>query len=170
MIKLQPFTPSKFDTFISWIDSEELLIQIAGTFFSFPLTVAQLQNYLNDERSFAFSIVEADTNKIIIGHAEIYKSDMDTCKLDKISIGDKSNRGKGAGVLIVKELLKFSFERLNAKVVELNVYDWNIAGIKIYEKAGFEMNCEKNFSTLVNGKTWTALNMYIDKQKWKNRK
>jgi len=50
-------------------------------------------------------------------------------------IGDISNRGKGIGQQVIDELLKFSFGKIGVREVELNVYDWNIAGIKCYEKA-----------------------------------
>lgn len=164
MIKLTPFEPSDFDKLISWVDNEELLITIAGTYFTYPLTTVQLQNYVDDSNSLSFNILDISQNKTI-GHAEIILND-DNCKLDKILIGDKSNRGKGIGELVINELLAYSFEILKAKEVELYVYDWNIAGIKCYEKAGFTFNEQKTLSTPVKDATWIAKNMRIDKDKW----
>jgi hypothetical protein len=43
MISLKNFKPDDFDLMISWMDYKELLIQIAGPYFSYPLTHAQLQ-------------------------------------------------------------------------------------------------------------------------------
>ncbi len=165
MIKLEPFKHSDFDTLISWINSEKLLIQIAGTIFSYPLTASQLHVYLDDEKSISFKIVDSSQNKTI-GHTEIYLTSNESVKLDKLLIGDKSQRGKGIGQLVVEELLKYSFEVLKAKEVELNVYDWNTAGIKCYEKVGFILNPDKKLSTQVHDDTWLALNMTIDKEKW----
>jgi RimJ/RimL family protein N-acetyltransferase len=168
MIKLTPFEPSDFDKLISWVDSEEILITIAGTYFTYPLTTAQLQNYKDDSSSLSYNIVDITQNQTI-GHAEIILIDNGTCKLDKILIGDKSNRGKGIGEFVINVLLKYSFEQLNAKEVELNVYDWNMAGIKCYEKAGFTFTEREIQSTLPNGTTWFAKNMSIDKEKWLSR-
>ena len=165
MIKLTPFQPSDFDTLISWIDSEELLVTIAGRYFTYPLTASQLQKYLKDEKSIAFNIVDISQNKTI-GHAEIILNGDGTCKLDKVIVGDTSNRGKGIGGMLINELLKYSFEKLNAIEVELNVYDWNTAGIKCYLKAGFTFNEYKTQSTEINGTTWLAKNMTINKDKW----
>lgn len=165
MIKLSPFEPSDFNQFISWIDSEELLITIAGPYFTYPLTPSQLQNYLADKNSFSFNIIDTSQNKTI-GHAEIILAGDGICKLDKVLVGDVSDRGKGICGLIIKELLDHSFEKLDAKEVELNVFDWNIAGIKCYTKAGFTFNEQKIYSMQVNGKTWTVKNMRIDKDKW----
>lgn len=165
MIKLEPFKPSNFDLLISWIDSKELLLQIAGTYFSYPLTTTQLQNYLDDKSSFAFNVIETSSNKII-GHSEIIKLDNNVCKLDKILIGDKANRGKGVGQQVVSKLLTFSFENLNAEKAELYVYDWNTVAIKSYERAGFVINDDKQMLTDIGGTIWKALNMTIGKEKW----
>lgn len=168
MIQLQPFQPADFDLFISWIDTEELLITIAGTYFSYPVTAHQLERYLQDEKSIAFNVVDTEQNKKI-GHAEIILTGNDTCKLDKVLVGDKLNRGKGIGTQLINALLDYCFEQLNAREVELNVYDWNIAGIKCYEKTGF-MFTGKTMTTQVKDGTWVAKNMTIDKDSWiKNR-
>lgn len=160
MIKLEPFRQSDFNTLISWIDSEELLVTIAGTAFTYPLTINQLQNYLEDEKSISFNIVDTPGNKVI-GHAEILLANDETCKIDKLLIGDKSNRGKGIGEQVIKELLKYAFNTLAAHTVELNVFNWNKAGIRCYEKAGFIINPHKTSNFEVNGNNWVALNMTI---------
>jgi RimJ/RimL family protein N-acetyltransferase len=165
MIKLKPFRQSDFDILLSWIDSKELLIQIAGTYFSYPLNVSQLQSYLDDKNSFAFNVIETASNKII-GHSEVIMLDNNVCKLGKILIGDKYSRGKGVGRQIVNELLTVSFGKLKAVKTELYVYDWNTGAIKSYERAGFNVNPEKQMLTEINGTTWKALNMTINKEKW----
>ena len=128
MIKLTPFTKADFDKFISWIDNEDLLITIAGTVFTFPVTNDQLQKYLDDETSHSFNIIDT-SNDNVIGHAEIVLSGDNLYKIDKLIIGDKSNRGKGIGQQVIIALLDYAFTKLNAETVELNVFDWNIAGI-----------------------------------------
>jgi RimJ/RimL family protein N-acetyltransferase len=165
MIQLEPFNPSDFDLFISWINNKELLLQIAGTYFSYPLTATQLQKYLQDENSHAFSMVDEASGKVI-GHAEIIMQGNNVCKLDKILIGDTTSRGKGIGQQVINELLAFSFNHLLAEKVELYVYDWNTGAIKLYEINGFAINNDKLIFTEVHGIFWKALNMTIDKEKW----
>ena len=165
MIKLTPFSKSNFDTLIFWIDNEELLITIAGTDFAYPLTGEQLQTYLDDKNSHSFNIVDFSQDKTI-GHAEIVRSGESIFKIDKLIIGDKSNRGKGIGQKVINELLNYSFTELKAKTVELNVFDWNIGGIKCYEKCGFVMNPQKQATFEIGDKSWIALNMAIDKDTW----
>ena|ERR1700754_1021461 len=164
MIRLAPFKPADFDLFISWLTDEDLVITIAGTCFSYPVTTDQLQRYLADEKSIAFNIIDSTQDKNI-GHAEIITTGKDTFKLDKVIVGDKTNRGKGTGLLLINALLDYCFEKLHASEVELNVYDWNIAGIKCYEKAGFVFT-GKTMTTNVRDNIWTAKNMTIDRERW----
>ena len=168
MIELTPFKPSDFDRFISWIDSKELLITIAGTVLTYPLTTDQLHTYLNDSKSISFNVVDIIQSKTI-GHAEIIRTGIGTCKLDKILIGDKAIRGKGIGEELMNELLDYSFGKLDINEVELYVYDWNIAGIKCYEKVGFVINPDKIQTTNLDNIEWTALNMTIDRNKWEEK-
>jgi RimJ/RimL family protein N-acetyltransferase len=165
MISLVPFTESDFDLMISWIDSEELLVTIAGTDFTYPLTPDQLSAYLRIRNSRSFTIIDAVLNKKV-GHAEIVSSGQGLYKIDKLLVGDRSLRGKGLGQTIIQELLQYAFLKLNASAVELNVFDWNTAGIRCYEKCGFVLNRQKKKSFQVGNKTWIALNMIIKERDW----
>lgn len=166
MIKIEKFVRDDFPRLISWIDSEETLVQFAGPMFSFPLTDQQLENYLTDQNRKAYKIINPEDNAVI-GHAEIYLRDNDTAILCRILIGPEIFRGKGFGQRIVRELLKITFDDLGRMSAELNVYDWNIPAIKCYKKSGFIINEGQKRSTTINGKVWTALNMIMSKRTWK---
>jgi RimJ/RimL family protein N-acetyltransferase len=161
MIKLEPFTKIDFNRLISWIDSEEDLIQFAGPGFTFPLTENLLDKYLENQNTNAFKVFETISNQTI-GHCEIYLTET-SAKLCRILIGEKSFRGKGFGLEIVRLMLEKSFNDFNCSLVELNVYDWNIGAIKCYGKAGFVINPEKSKTIEVNNKSWTSINMFIKK-------
>lgn len=164
MIKLEKFTTQDFDRLINWIDNEEMLVQFSGPIFKFPLTNVQLENYITIENSFAFKVINLESNEVI-GHCEIYKSENNTAKLCRILIGDERFRGKGIGVEIVNELVKYCYQNLNIDSIELNVYDWNKSAIKCYEKTGFEINPNKISQIEVNGIIWISLNMTLVKTK-----
>jgi RimJ/RimL family protein N-acetyltransferase len=168
MITLEPFEREDFERLIDWVDNEEILVQFGGPIFSFPLTVKQLEGYKNDKQRLSFKVVD-QSNKITIGHAELFPSDDNkTMKICRILIGEKANRGRGFGQEIINELLEISFFKLDKEKVELNVYDWNINAIKCYEKVGFIINPDKIFKSTVKGNIWTAINMTIDKQHWRS--
>lgn len=161
MITLQPFTAADFERLILWANSAELLLQFAGTIFSFPLTEPQLENYLHDVNRFAFKVVDTKRNKIV-GHCEYFISG-NVSKISRVLIGEETDRGKGFGEQIINQLLQLSLQHPAIIMAELNVYDWNTAAIKCYEKVGFAINPNKKSVAEVNGKTWTALNMTISK-------
>ncbi|MCE7057314.1 GNAT family N-acetyltransferase [Algoriphagus sp. AGSA1] len=169
MTRLESFGQEDFATLISWIHSRELLVTIAGDAFSFPLTEDQLKSYLKDENSRSFKVVDASSNATI-GHAEILLSGDDMYKIDKFIIGEVSNRGKGIGQQVIRELLAYCFTILNAKVVELNVFDWNIGGIRCYEKCGFKLNPDKKSTFRVDDGIWATLNMTFGEAEWVNHK
>jgi len=155
MITLTPFTDAAFDDFIHWLDDEKLLITIAGSYFSHPLTHAQLHRYLADETSRAFNIVYEGK---AIGHAEIITINKELYKIDKLIIGDVFTRGKGLGEKAVQALVDYCFNELQAEAVELNVYDWNIGAMKCYTKVGFA-DTGNRLQTTVGDETWVAINM-----------
>lgn len=161
MITLTAFTENNFNIFISWIDNEQLLVTIAGNYFSFPLTTDQLHKYLLDEKSHSFNVTDTDENKIV-GHAELISMGNDLFKIDKLFI-DESQRGKGTCQKLMHELVKYAFEKLHASALELNVFDWNSSAIRCYEKAGFKINPAKSSMYKVGDKEWVALNMIITK-------
>jgi len=163
VIRLEPFSEKDFDLLISWVDSKELLLTIAGNVLSYPLTREQLQQYLDDPKSISFTIVDTELNKPI-GHAELIPGNDGTVKIDKLLIGDPSGRGKGTGQQVINALLDHSFDKLNVHIVELNVFDWNIAGIKCYEKCGFVANHGKQQQFQVGEETWTAFNMTVNRK------
>ena len=67
-------------------------------------------------------------------------------------------RERSAGI---NALLAYAFENRNAEIVELNVFDWNIAGIKCYEKCGFKVNPEIRQVFKVGDENWETINMVV---------
>ena len=164
MIRLVKFRREHYANLISWMDSEETLMQVAGTTLKFPLTEEQLDISLSDKDRHSFAGINNETGNII-GHAEIYLSNS-AAKFGRIIIGDETQRGKGFGEQVVKQLLIIAFDIFNKTEAELNVFDWNKSAIKCYEKVGFVINPNKIFERKIKNETWIALNMVINKQHW----
>jgi len=165
MIRLEKFSRDNYADLISWVDSEETLMQFAGPGFTFPLTNEQLDVSSSDKNRISFAIFHNESN-ICIGHSEIYLSG-NVAKLGRIIIGDTKQRGKGQGQKIVHLLLEHIFSVLNKTTAELNVFDWNVSAIKCYEKSGFSIDPLKKLERKIKGDVWIAINMNISREKWK---
>lgn len=165
MLQLQAFTPADFQQFINWVDSPELLVTIAGVDFTYPLNKQQLQTYLNDTLQYPFKVILQPEGRAI-GHAALFRAGPDLIKIDKVLLGDLAVRGKGLCPVLIHELLSYAFNELDAKTVELNVFDWNAAGIRCYEKCGFVMNPSSIKTFQTGDQEWTAVNMLIHKTEW----
>ena len=165
MIQLQKFDKGDYDNLIRWIDSEEMLIQIAGRQMSFPVTSEQLDVSQGDPNRNAFSIIDTETDKSI-GHCELYLME-NSAKIDRVIIGERSMKGKGICSQLMDLLLDHGFNVMNQELIELNVFNWNAPAIRCYEKAGLIKNPEKTMEFDTNGEKWIAFNMSIDRENYK---
>ena len=85
-------------------------------------------------------------------------------RLSRILVGEKSMRGKGFGEQIVREMTRKLFQDSSVKVVDLNVFDFNSAAIRCYEKVGFSINPITTEPLRFEGETWTRLNMILTRR------
>lgn len=159
MIRLEPFTPADFDTFKRWIKTEEELFQFAGPILSFPIRNEELQKYIEMTNLKPLKVILNAENKTI-GHCEL-NYENGNHRLSRILIGDQTLRGKNIGEQIVRKMVALFFEDPAVMEVDLNVFAWNIGAIKCYEKVGFSINHENTDTMVINGKTWTRLNMSL---------
>jgi RimJ/RimL family protein N-acetyltransferase len=167
-IRLEKFGTENYDELISWVGSEEMLMQFAGPLFNFPLTAQQLDISLSDRNRFAFRVVDNETN-LTLGHAEVYLAEK-SAKIGRLLIARQEHRSRGLGQQIIGLLLDFSFDSFDISMVELNVFDWNTEAIKCYENTGFTFNPDKKLERKIKNETWTALNMPIHKWKYERIK
>lgn len=81
-----------------------------------------------------------------------------TCDFE-IVIGEANARGKGSGTEATRLVLDHAFTVLGMRNVMLKVYEFNLAGIRAYEKAGFRQFGRRRQATEMNGKPWDVIYM-----------
>lgn len=167
-IRIETFFEKDFDLLISWVKDEKELIQFAGPIFSFPLSKKQLSNYLSDDKRHAFKVIHTESNTTI-GHCEAYKTDELNSRLCRILIGDVNFRGKGYGTILTKILTEWSFDNLNTRSVNLNVYDFNTSAIKSYENVGFKKISINEKTTQVNNEIWKSYKMNVTREEFNEK-
>jgi RimJ/RimL family protein N-acetyltransferase len=160
MIKLNKLEQTDFDIFKSWIKDKNELLQFAGSLLTFPITDDQLLKYITDERRIVYKVLLTETNELI-GNAEL-NFENPLPRLSRILIGNIKNRNKGFGKQIVTKFLEKLFLEYDFQAADLNVFEWNKAGIKCYENVGFKINPDLVYKYNNDGEIWTALNMTIE--------
>ena len=162
MISLEKFTINDYDRLISWVDSEELLMQFAGPGYSFPLKQADLETSVNEPNRTSFKIIHEHR---VIGHCELYLKEK-SIVLARILIGEKELRGRGIGKEVVRAMLDYAFKHFAVDVAELNVFDHNKAAIKCYGQVGFIIDSDIKMERRFRNEIWTASNMKMTRQNW----
>ncbi|MFQ5412535.1 MAG: GNAT family N-acetyltransferase [Phycisphaerae bacterium] len=70
-----------------------------------------------------------------------------------ITVGEADCRGRGYGTEATELTLSYAFESLNLNRVQLGVWDFNTAGIRAYEKAGFVLEGTMRDYGFIAGRT-----------------
>jgi RimJ/RimL family protein N-acetyltransferase len=76
-----------------------------------------------------------------------------------ITIGEAAARGKGYGTEAARLMLDYAFAALGLHNVMLNVYTFNRAGRRAYEKAGFREFARRRESKMMGGGLWDVISM-----------
>lgn len=161
MLRLEPFTPKDFSRLIRWVGTKRELIQFAGDLFTFPLSEDQLQAYLSQKKLVPKKIIHTESEEVI-GHCELNFLN-EHPRLSRILIGNKQNRGRGYGTIIIQLMIDAIQKEIPTKQVELRVFGYNTNAIKLYKKEGFVIQEKHTLEfQYAEGESWT--NYYMIKQ------
>jgi RimJ/RimL family protein N-acetyltransferase len=76
-----------------------------------------------------------------------------------IMIGEPSSRGKGYGTEVVRLVLDYAFTGLGLHNVLLTTFEFNFAGRRAYEKAGFKVIGRRRQVRWLAGRWWDEIYM-----------
>lgn len=173
-LTLEPFTAADISRLLTWVTTEEFLMQWAGTTFTFPLTEDQLHRHLGHAGGSRpmLLVFRVRSGTQIIGHAELGAIDWRNLSAVamRILVGDSSARGQGRGELIVHELLRIAFDDLHLHRVSLNVFESNVPALRCYEKSGFRTEGTLREARRLGDRFLDVRIMAILRQEWHRRK
>jgi diamine N-acetyltransferase len=107
-----------------------------------------------DDRSANFTIYTRDDWRPI-GNTALVEIDWRARTAEFILfIGEADCRGKGYGTETTRLMLDYAFTALGLHSVMLKVYAFNLAGRRVYEKAGFRLIGRRRECQLMGGKLW----------------
>ena len=169
-IDLQKFERKDIEQLISWIPSKKFLLQFAGSMYKYPLTSEQLEeDIIKMETTKEILMLKAVDKELqeTIGHVQLIKMEhLNITVIGRVLVGDEKYRGKGIGFKIINETLHIAFNELGLKKIYLRVYDFNVAAIKCYEKAGFKVIKKQENVEKIDGEYWNALVMELSYDKY----
>lgn len=173
MVKLEYFEKADANQLIEWINTEELLINWAGSLFSFPLTESSMDwyisktNNLQSSNAFNYKVVDEENGEVV-GHISLggISRKNRSARISRVFISD-GHKGKGYCKIMIRAILKIGFEQLNLHRISLGVYDFNSAALKCYQSAGFVIEGTNRDVLMHNGKWWSLVEMSVLEDEWK---
>lgn len=164
MLKLRSFIPQDADTVVTWPQDIAEFKQFSGNRYDhFPIEGKDMNEYYAKNPQMWPMIVFDD--KGLVAHLVLaYVDDEKSAVKLSFVLADPERRGFGFGAEAVRMAVKFAFEFLDAKCVELTVFENNVPARRCYESVGFEvvpLAEELRFEIL--GEQWNCLVMAVDR-------
>lgn len=171
MLSLVAFKPDHFETLMTWFESERDLVQWTGTGVRFPLDAAQLLEMIaeNEAEPPAWLCWSALLGEEIVGHAQLALDRRNGNGLVARIALAPGHRGKGLARPLLEEVVGRGFDLAWLERLELNVYSFNAAAIRAYERAGFVREGVRRASARVGAERWDTVMMALLRSEWAGR-
>ncbi|MRW94351.1 GNAT family N-acetyltransferase [Duganella sp. FT80W] len=172
MLTLLPFSAEHFDHLAGWFSSERELVQWGGPGMRFPLDLPQMQAMLAEERQQQPARINRtafDDGGRLAGHVQVVLDwDNGVGRLARVAVAP-SMRGQGLAAPMLSAALAELFALPGMERAELNVFSWNAAAIRTYEKLGFRMEGVRRSSVRVGEERWDTAIMGLLRDEWEAR-
>lgn len=169
MVRLEPLEERDCRRIVEWIDSPELLVQWAGTAFSYPLTEDRLREHFEtDDTEPIRRGFKAVADGRMLGIVELDRIDRehDSARLARVFV-EPDERDRGLGAEIVRLILAFGFKDLGLHRIALSVFDFNDPAKACYETVGFVREGVCRDAHYHNGEYLTTVRMSILENEWR---
>ena len=83
-----------------------------------------------------------------------------------IVIGDKRYLNKKLGTDAMRTLINWGFKKLKLHRIELEVYEYNMHGIRLYRRLGFKVEGKMRERVRWNGRYYAVLQMGLLRSEW----
>jgi RimJ/RimL family protein N-acetyltransferase len=160
-VALAPIEAETVPLFYRWFNDMELLrtAGIGDGPWTMERVEAWCKRFNGNEGEAWFMVFERESDRPI-GFAGLRDIDERHGTAEyAISIGEASARGKGFGTEATRLMLDYAFVARGLHSVLLDAAEYNPAGIRAYEKAGFREIGRRRESDVMGGKRWDTVYM-----------
>lgn len=168
-MRIRPYIESKDYEYIEkWIDDEKVHALWCAGRISYPVTKEAFHRFLEknaiDWMDSAYVATE-DCGEVIGFFCYCVNVD-DNTGFFKFVIVDREKRGSGYGEEMLRLALRYAFTITGVNLVQLNVFDENIAAKRCYEKVGFVEDSVAKDVFSYKDSVWSRCHMIIEKGKF----
>ena len=147
---------------IKWIrNKEELYFWSASIYNKFPIKAEDINNFYTEcKNKTNFYPMTLEKNNKIIGHLILRNTDE---KNEIIRIGfvivNPALRGQGYGKKILNYAIEYAKEKLNAKEINLGVFEQNKSAYYCYKSVGFKEVDREGEIFKINNEEWKCIEL-----------
>jgi RimJ/RimL family protein N-acetyltransferase len=168
-IRIRAIEKTDIDEIMKWVNDPEVMQNLL---MRYPISRYQEEKWIekalddSDQRNRVFAIEAKDG--IYLGGIGLHAINWENSNAEVgIVIGKKEHWNKGYGSDAMMTILDFAFNQMNLHRVYLRVYEYNLRGIKSYEKCGFKKEGILRDDRFVNGEYHDTIMMGILKEEFK---
>jgi len=173
MIRLVEFGREHFPTVAGWLRNERDLVQWGGPDLTYPLSDHQLEQMVEEGLTTPPSRLcwmAVDVAQTLVGHVQLaldWKNGV--ARVARVIIAPEV-RGRGHASALLESVVKQAFSYDEIERTELNVYSWNAAAVRTYNKVGFSHEGVRRSSVRVGDERWDTAVMGILRPEWEARR
>jgi RimJ/RimL family protein N-acetyltransferase len=140
-VRLTALRPDDAQTMARWYEDGEFA-RLFDASPAYPKTERTITKWFDeterDQNSYAFAVRLLYSDDLI-GYVDVDDIQWShRCGWIAIGIGSPTHRGKGFGTEAMRLTLRFVFQELNLHRLQLTVFSYNEAAIRLYERLGFQ--------------------------------
>ena len=156
-MELRPFSQADIPSLLTWFQSPAELVQWGGPGRKFPLDGAQMAALLaeTDGAHPARRIWAGDRQGVLTAIASVLDFRHGTALLTMVGIAPDA-RGQGLAAPFIRQVLKAVFQDPAIERLELNVYTFNAAALRLYDALGFVREGVRRSLARVGEERWDA--------------
>jgi RimJ/RimL family protein N-acetyltransferase len=163
-VTLRPIKLSDAKRFVAWLSDPAVNHFLSRRKINLKEEYVWIRSLPKKKNEVHFAI---DTREgVHIGTISLHVNKQDSFALFGIAIGDKNYWSQGYGTEAMKLIVDYGFRRLKLHRIELEVYDYNVRGIKLYKRLGFKLEGKKRERVKWGKKYYNALQMGILRREW----
>ncbi|HEU5012611.1 MAG TPA: GNAT family protein [Roseiflexaceae bacterium] len=140
-IRLTALTREDLPTIARWYEDADMQ-RLFDARPAAPRSITDLEQWLDGQRGAHNGVllgIRRQTDDALLGYVEL-DGILWAQRVGGLAIviGERAERGKGYGHAAMQLALRYAFDELNLHRVQLTVFSYNTAAIRLYERLGFQ--------------------------------